>query len=138
MFEFNYRVRDIQISDLGEGIVCLREGSGGKEGGKWGKGGGKWGKSGREVGIRGKEVGNAYPPTRLSTPSIRVDFPELYASVYTKSYACLVKIKHAKIKWAAPCENVSLGICQQRRPISACSLIRAFAVRCPLSAYRII
>ena len=38
-------------SELGEGIVCLGEGSGGKWGrevggkgrGKWGEGGGKWG-----------------------------------------------------------------------------------------------
>ena len=36
MFEFNYSVGDIKNSDLGEGIVCLGEGS-------WGKGGGKWG-----------------------------------------------------------------------------------------------
>ena len=50
MFEFNYSVRDIKNSDLGEGIVCLGEGSGGKGGGKrgtgegsGGKGGGKWG-----------------------------------------------------------------------------------------------
>ena len=50
MFEFNYSVGDIKKSDLGEGIVCLGEGSGGKGGGKGergegseGKGGGKWG-----------------------------------------------------------------------------------------------
>ena len=53
MFKFNYRVGDIKNSDLGEGIVCLGEGSGGKEGEKWGK--------------RGREVGNAYP---LYTPSL--------------------------------------------------------------------
>ena len=39
MFKFNYSVRDIKNSDLGEGIVCLGEGSGGKGGWKWGKGG---------------------------------------------------------------------------------------------------
>ena len=53
MFKFNYSVGDIKNYDLGEGIVCLGEGSGGKGGGKWGKGGegegsggkggGKWG-----------------------------------------------------------------------------------------------
>ena len=46
VFQFNYSVGDIKNSDLGEGIVCLGEGSGGKGGGKWGKwgkGGGKWG-----------------------------------------------------------------------------------------------
>ena len=50
MFKFNYSVGDIKNSDLGEGIVCLGEESGGKGGGKWekgegsgGKGGGKWG-----------------------------------------------------------------------------------------------
>ena len=50
MFKFNYSVGDIKNSDLGEGIVCLEEGSGGKgegSGGKGegsgGKGGGKWG-----------------------------------------------------------------------------------------------
>ena len=40
MFEFNYSVGDIRNSDLGEGIICLGEGSGGKGGGKWEKGGG--------------------------------------------------------------------------------------------------
>ena len=60
MFKFNYSVWDIKNSNLGEGIVCLGEGSCGKWGGKWGK----WG---REVGIRGREVGNAYP---LSTPPL--------------------------------------------------------------------
>ena len=62
MFKFNYSVGDIKNSDLGEGIVCLGEGSGGKGGGgrevgergrKWEKGGGKWGM-----------------PTPLSTPSL--------------------------------------------------------------------
>ena len=60
MFKFNYSVGDIKNSDLGEGIVCLGEESGGKGGGKWGKGGGKWGKRGREVGVR--EVGECLPP----------------------------------------------------------------------------
>ena len=36
MCEFNYSVGDIRNSDLGEGIVCSGEGSGGKGGGKWG------------------------------------------------------------------------------------------------------
>ena len=62
MFEFNYSIRDIRISDLGEGIVCLGEGSGGKGAGKWGKGGGKWGKRGREVGVRGEGSGECLPP----------------------------------------------------------------------------
>ena len=49
MFEFNYSIGDIRNSDLGEGIVCLGEGSGGKGGsgvkgeGSEGKGGRKWG-----------------------------------------------------------------------------------------------
>ena len=54
MFEFNYSVGDIKNSELGEGLVFLGEGSGGKGGGKGGgvgvkgegsggKGGGKWG-----------------------------------------------------------------------------------------------
>ena len=51
MFRFNYSVGDIKNSDLGEGIVCLGEESGGKGGENWGKGGGKWGM-----------------PTPLSTP----------------------------------------------------------------------
>ena len=59
MFEFNYSVGDIKNSELGEGIVCLGEGSGGK-------GGGKWGKGGREVGVKGEgsggKVGGKYPP----------------------------------------------------------------------------
>ena len=67
MFKFNYSVGDIKNSDLGEGIVCLVEESGGKGGGKWGKGGGKWGKRGREVGVRGG--GKWGMPTPLSTPS---------------------------------------------------------------------
>ena len=63
MFKFNYSVGDIKNSDLGKGIVCLGEGSGGKGGGKWGKGG-----RGREVGEKGEGSGgkggggNAYPP----------------------------------------------------------------------------
>ena len=59
MFEFNYSVGDIRNSDVGEGIICSAEGSGGKGGelgvkgeGSGGKGGGNWGK-----------------PTPLSTPS---------------------------------------------------------------------
>ena len=44
MFEFHYSIGAIRNSDLGEGIVCLGEGSGGK--------------GGREVGERGREVGN--------------------------------------------------------------------------------
>ena len=51
MFEFNYSVGDIKTSELGEGIVCLGEGSGDKWGrevgeraeGSGGTGGGKWG-----------------------------------------------------------------------------------------------
>ena len=62
MFEFNYSVGDIRNSDLGEGIICSGEGSGGKGGGKWGKGGGKWGKRGREVGVRGVGSGECLPP----------------------------------------------------------------------------
>ena len=60
MFEFNYSVGDIKNSDLGEGIVCLGEESGGK-------GGREVGERGREVGIRGREVGSAYPPVHPST-----------------------------------------------------------------------
>ena len=55
MFEFNYSVGDIRNSDLGEGIICSGEGSGGK-------GGGKWGKGGREVGVRGEGSGECLPP----------------------------------------------------------------------------
>ena len=54
MFEFNYSVGDIKNSELGKGIVCLGEGSGGK-------GGGKWGKRGREVGVRGEGSGECLP-----------------------------------------------------------------------------
>ena len=54
MFEFNYSVGDIRNSDLGEGIICLGEGSGDK-------GGGKWGKRGREVGVRGEGSGECLP-----------------------------------------------------------------------------
>ena len=60
MLEVNYSVGDIKNYDLGEGIVCLREGNGGKGGGKWGKRGREWGKRGGKTGVR--EVGNAYPP----------------------------------------------------------------------------
>ena len=55
MFEFNYSVGDIRNSDLGEGIICSGEGSGGK-------GGGKWKKMGREVGVRGEGSGECLPP----------------------------------------------------------------------------
>ena len=61
MFELNYSIGDIRNSDLGEGIVCLGEGSGDE--GSLEKGGGKWGKRGREVGIRGGEgSGKCLPP----------------------------------------------------------------------------
>ena len=60
MFKFNYSVGDIKNSDLGEGIVCLGEGSGGKGGGKWGKEG--RGERGREVGVRGEGSGECLPP----------------------------------------------------------------------------
>ena len=62
MFEFNYSIGDITNSDLGEGIICLGEGSGGK-------GGGKGGKKGREVGVRGEGSGECLtpsPPPRIS------------------------------------------------------------------------
>ena len=62
MFELNYIVGDIKNSELGEGIVYLREGSGGKGRGKWGKGGGKWGKRGREVGEKGEGSGECLHP----------------------------------------------------------------------------
>ena len=63
MFEFNYSVGYIRNSDLGEGIICLGEGSGGVRGeGSGGKGGGKWGKWGGKWGLGGREVGKAYPP----------------------------------------------------------------------------
>ena len=62
MFEFNCSVSDIKISDLGEGIICLREESGGK-------GGGKWGKGGREVGDKGEgSVGKGGGKWRKLTP----------------------------------------------------------------------
>ena len=48
MFEFNYSVRDIKNSDLGEGIVFLGRKVGENGEGSGGKGGG--------------EVGNAYHP----------------------------------------------------------------------------
>ena len=59
MLEFNYSVGDFKNSDLGEGIVCLGEGSGGHGGGKWGKWGRKVGGKGEGSGVRGREVGNA-------------------------------------------------------------------------------
>ena len=67
MFEFNYSVGDIKNSELGVGIVCLGEGSGGK--------GGKWGKGGRKVGVKGegsggKGGGKWGMPTPVSTPSM--------------------------------------------------------------------
>ena len=67
MFEFNYIVGDIRNSDLGEGIICSGEGSGGKGGGKWGKGGREVGEKGEGSGVRGTEVGNAYPPVHPLT-----------------------------------------------------------------------
>ena len=62
MFEFNYNVRDIKISDLGEGIICLREGSEGKGGGKWGKGGREVGDKGEGSGGKGEGSGECLPP----------------------------------------------------------------------------
>ena len=67
MFEFNYSVGDIKNSELGEGIVCLGEGSGGK-------GGREVGERGREVGVKeegsgGKGGGKWGMLTPLSTPS---------------------------------------------------------------------
>ena len=62
VFQFNYSVGDIKNSDLGEGIVCLGAGSGGKGGREVGEGRGKRGKRGREVGIRGEGRGECLPP----------------------------------------------------------------------------
>ena len=62
MFEFNYSVRDIKISDLGEGIICLWEGSGGKGGGKWGKGGREVGDKGEGSGGKGEGSGECLSP----------------------------------------------------------------------------
>ena len=67
MFKFNYSVGDIKNSDLGEGRVCLGEGSGGKGGGERGEGSG--GKGGREVWGKGEGGGKWGMPTPLSTPS---------------------------------------------------------------------
>ena len=61
MFEFNHNVGDIKNSDVGEGIVFLGEGSGGKEGGKWGKGGGV-GEKGEGSGGKGEGSGECLPP----------------------------------------------------------------------------
>ena len=61
MFKFNFSVGNIRNSDLGEGIVCFGEESGGKREGSGGKGR-KVGEKGEEVGVRGREVGIAYPP----------------------------------------------------------------------------
>ena len=66
MFEFIYSVGDIKNSDLGEGIVCLVEGSGGKGGGKWGTGGREVGEKGEGSG--GKGEGKWGMLTPLSTP----------------------------------------------------------------------
>ena len=67
MFKFNYSIGDIKNYDLGEGIVCLGEGSGGKGGGKWGKGEREVGEKGEGSG--GKGGGKWGMPTPLSTPS---------------------------------------------------------------------
>ena len=61
--KFNYSFGDMRNSDLGEGKVCLGEGSGGGSGGK-----------GREVGEKGEASGGKGGgkwgmPTPLSTPS---------------------------------------------------------------------
>ena len=80
MFKFNYSVGDIKNSDLGEGIVCLGKGSGGKGGGKWGKGGWKWGKRGREVGIRGEGSWECLPPCPPPLKSM------CYLNIYIKVY----------------------------------------------------
>ena len=61
MFEFKYSVGNINNSELGEGIVCLGEESGGKGGGKWGKGGREVWEKGQGSGGKGREVRNAYP-----------------------------------------------------------------------------
>ena len=61
MFEFNYSVGDIRNSDLGEGIICLGEGSGGKGEVKWGKGGEGSGGKGRGGG-KGEGSGEWLPP----------------------------------------------------------------------------
>ena len=72
IFEFNYSVEDIRNSDLGEGIICSGEGSGGKGGGKWVKGGREVGEKGEGSG--GKGGGKWGMPTPLSTPSIVIAF----------------------------------------------------------------
>ena len=72
MFKFNYSVGDIKNSDLGEGIVCLGEESGGKGGGKWGKGREVGGKRGREVRVWGEGSGECLPPVHPLLPAIRI------------------------------------------------------------------
>ena len=62
MFEFNYSVGDIRNSDLGKGIICLGEGSGGKGGGKWGKGWREVGGKGEGSGGKGEGSGECLPP----------------------------------------------------------------------------
>ena len=82
---------EIKKSGLGEGIVCLGEGSGGKGGGKSGKG--KWGKRGREVGVMGREVGSAYPhpPTPVHPLIVKIkDILDPVHGVFRRKCAALV------------------------------------------------
>ena len=62
MFEFNDSAGDIRNSDLGEGIICSGEGSGGKGGGKWGKGGREVEEKGEGSGGKGEGSGECLPP----------------------------------------------------------------------------
>ena len=74
MFVFNYSVGDIKNSELGEGIVCLGEGSGGKVGGKWGKGRREVGGKGEGSGVKGEGSGECLspcPPPQLKIPFLK-------------------------------------------------------------------
>ena len=44
------------------------------------------------------------------------------------------EVKISDNKWAAPCENMSSGICGQRRPSSACTFAQSDqSIQCPLT-----
>ena len=75
MFEFNDSVGDIRNSDLGEGIICSWEGSGGKGGGKWGKGGREVGEKGEGSGGKGEGSGECLPPCPPPQYKLLLDIP---------------------------------------------------------------
>ena len=104
IFEVNYSVGDIRNSDLGEGIICSGEGSGGK-------GGGKWGKVGREVGVRGEGSGESLPPC----PPPLLWLASWFGCYDNRKLSLTYNVKMVKLHFYAPPQRVASVLCHTIR-----------------------